>query len=66
MTRDWLAEIAKQRDVLDLRRGFAAEAEKELAVLIRGAVEAGGSVTGIARAAGLSRERVYQIRDGRR
>lgn len=34
--------------------------------LIRDAMNDGGSATGLAAAAGISRERVYQIRDGRR
>jgi DNA-binding phage protein len=42
------------------------EAEANLADHIREALAEGGSVTKIARAAGLSRERIYQIRDRRR
>lgn len=41
-------------------------AEKERDESIRIAIEAGHSVIGIANSAGLSRSRVYQIRDGRR
>lgn len=41
-----------------------AEAKRDEA--IRAAIEAGHSVIGIANCAGLSRARIYQIRDGRR
>lgn len=43
-----------------------AEAEQERDEAIRTAVKAGVSVISIANAAGLSRARIYQIRDGRR
>lgn len=45
---------------------MARAAEQVLHGAIRRAIEAGESVTEIAEAAKISRERVYQIRDGRR
>jgi DNA-binding phage protein len=42
------------------------EADAEWRSTIRRAIEMGVPVTRIAAAAGVSRERVYQIRDGRR
>jgi hypothetical protein len=42
------------------------QAEKARDEAIRAALDAGHSVISIAKAAGLSRERIYQIRDGRR
>jgi DNA-binding phage protein len=63
---DLLAEVAETaEDLADSRRSLA-EAEAELHVRIRRAIEHGCSPTKIARAAQLSRERIYQIRDGRR
>lgn len=41
-------------------------AERERDEAIRAAIKAGASVISIAAAAGLSRARIYQIRDGRR
>jgi hypothetical protein len=40
--------------------------EDELATVIRAALSEGWSASVIAEAAGMSRQRVYQIRDGRR
>lgn len=48
------------------RREAEREQEMEWREMIRRALDAGWSVTNIASAAGCSRERVYQIRDGRR
>lgn len=50
------SEWAETRAMADARRRD----------VIVAAIEAGVSVTDIARAVGMSRERIYQIRDGRR
>lgn len=44
----------------------AADAMERQAIAIRSAIAAGVSVSEIVQVTGLSRERVYQIRDGRR
>ena len=64
--RDWLEDIRQRRAWVANARKDAERAEADMADLIRLAVKAQVSVTEIARAAGLSRERIYQIRDGRR
>lgn len=61
-----LDEIRMARENLtDLRRDVVS-AEARVATQVREALKEGVGATAIARAAGLSRERVYQIRDGRR
>ena len=60
-----IAVAAARRDV-DYRRDIAADREQALHTAIRTAITAGVSVTEIARLSDLSRERIYQIRDGRR
>lgn len=47
-------------------RGALAEAERRRDEAIRTALEQGVPVTQIASATGLTRMRVYQVRDGRR
>lgn len=47
-------------------RTKADEAEQHWQSVIRIALSQGGSAAEIAEAAGISRQRVYQIRDGRR
>lgn len=60
------ADIADHRaDIAHLREEIKA-AEQDLANSVREAFEYGGSATKLARIAGLSRERIYQLRDGRR
>lgn len=44
----------------------ADDADQEWREMIRTAVAAGARVTEVAMTAGISRERVYQIKDGRR
>ena len=44
----------------------AARQDRAWRAALQGAMHAGGSATRLAAAAGISRERVYQIRDGRR
>lgn len=51
---------------LERARQRAADAEAKLGESIRGAVADGHAAAAIAAAAGISRARVYQIRDGRR
>ncbi len=56
---------AKARQLAAARRRVEA-CEEELAVAIRGALAEGTAAAAVAAAAGISRARVYQIRDGRR
>lgn len=59
-------EIATEASYLRAARDEVKAREVVLQSLVRDAVGNGASVSKVARAAGLSRERVYQIRDGRR
>lgn len=61
-----LNDIRAERAEIVADRASIKEHEAELAAYIREALGYGIGVTTIARAAGLSRERIYQIRDGRR
>lgn len=56
------ANRRKQRELADEIR----TADVELAELVRSAFAAGHTGPEIAAAAGISKERIYQIRDGRR
>ena len=66
MREDITADIAEMRQTLALLRDDIKQAEAEMARQVREAFQYGASATKLARAAGLSRERIYQIRDGRR
>ena len=59
-------DVAEKRRNLEYGRKAAQLAEAELRDSIRSAIDAGVPVAEIAGLASLSRERVYQIRDGRR
>lgn len=60
---DHLRAVTQQRaDAQDM----AAAADDAWRLLIRRGVNQGYSVSALADAAGVSRERIYQIRDGRR
>lgn len=60
---DHLRAVTQQRaDAQDM----AAAADDAWRLLIRRSVNQGYSVSALADAAGVSRERIYQIRDGRR
>lgn len=59
-------EVAEAARTIHLLRQDVKDAEKELARQIKYALKEGVAVAQIAMAAGISRERVYQIRDGRR
>ena len=59
-----LAEVQAQARQVELARRRAAAAEQKLHELIRTALAAGKGATAIAAATGLSRARVYQIRNG--
>jgi hypothetical protein len=61
-----LSDIRAQVRQLDIQKRRTDAAETKLHGLIRDALADGISATSIAEAAGLSRQRVYQIRDGRR
>lgn len=61
-----LQKINLQRTQCDRIHADAKHADNELASTIRAAIENEVPVTGIAAAARLSRERIYQIRDNRR
>ena len=56
---------AKARQLANARRRASA-CEKELGEAVRRALAAGDRAADIAEAAGISRQRVYQIRDGKR
>lgn len=58
--------VAESAADLVYARDRVKAVERELAAAIQFALKEGASVTVIARAARLSRERIYQIRDGRR
>lgn len=59
-------EVAEAAGTIALLRQDVKDAEAALARQVKYALKEGVAVTQIARAAGISRERVYQIRDGRR
>ena len=62
-----LAELANLRQAMNQREDEFFRAQEDLHDLIRTAVNGKDApVTSIASAAGYSRERIYQIRDGRR
>lgn len=61
-----LDEVCDAREALKYARDTVKAAEAELAERVRYAIKDGASVLDAARAAGLSRERIYQIRDRRR
>lgn len=63
---DIAQEVAEVAHGLALTRQAVKDAEVELAEAIKDALSEGVGATQVARAAGISRERVYQIRDGRR
>lgn len=60
------SDVATAARNLATARGRVARREEELADVIRAALSEGWSATVIAEAAGLTRQRVYQIRDGKR
>lgn len=59
-------EVRNLRESIELVRADIAEYERRVQDTVREALNEGVNVTRFARAAGLSRERIYQIRDGRR
>ena len=63
---DYALELEIVTDSLRLTRQDEKELLEHQADVIRRAIGEGVGVTVIARATGLSRERIYQIRDGRR
>lgn len=63
---DVLQEIGGHIDTLTLLRKDIKETEAEVASLVKEAFKYGATGPQLARATGLSRERIYQIRDGRR
>jgi hypothetical protein len=58
--------LAEAAGGLRFARQAVKDAEAELSRAVKGALKAGVAATTVAQAAGISRERVYQIRDGRR
>jgi len=63
------ADLSRLADVTARRARMAEDlawADEEWRRLIVAAIELGDRVTDIAKAAGVTRARVYQIRDGRR
>lgn len=65
-TDETLNAVRSLAGQLEIERVGARIAEAGLASAIRNALEAGNPVGLIADAAGISRQRVYQIRDGKR
>lgn len=63
---DWIEIIAAATFDRDAANDIAKEKEAAWATLIRDAKNDGESATKLAAAAGLTRARIYQIRDGRR
>jgi DNA-binding phage protein len=63
---DIALEVEQAAHTIVLLRQDVKAAEAELAEQVKYALEQGVGVTQVARAAGLSRERIYQIKDGRR
>lgn len=61
-----LMEVARLTKLRDRRREAAKQAERDLADGIRAALEMGESTAMLAYTTGMSRARIYQIRDGRR
>lgn len=66
MTGPSIAKVGNAARMVREARQDAAEAEEFLQDAIRQALAGGHRVVDIAEAAGISRARVYQIRDGRR
>ena len=59
-------EVEAAAGLLRHYRGVVKATEDDLARKIREAMAAGVSATSLAQAAGISRARVYQIKDGKR
>jgi DNA-directed RNA polymerase specialized sigma subunit len=64
--RPWIEVAASRAKRLAETRESVVTREQEVAEAIRSALAEGSSATAIAEAVGISRARVYQIRDGRR
>lgn len=64
--RPWIEIAASRAERLIEARESVARKEQEVAEAVRGALAEGASATELAKAVGISRARVYQIRDGRR
>lgn len=63
---DPLRKLGEVTERLDIIKGHVTAVTAARDDAIREALAAGVPVSGIVRAAGLTRARVYQIRDGRR
>jgi hypothetical protein len=66
MERDPLAGVQEATERLSLLRGETDRAEQNWRAAIRAALAAGVPVVDLADTAGVSRARIYQIRDDRR
>jgi DNA-binding phage protein len=66
MTDPIREDVRRAASALIEQRRTVAQAEEEFASAIRGAVHLGVPVAEVAELAGITRARVYQIRDGRR
>lgn len=66
MGRDPLADVHEATDVLTKLREATEAAEREWRKAIRRALAAGVPVADLADTAGVTRARIYQIRDDRR
>lgn len=65
-TGDLLVDVYEATEVKRAAAETATDADREWRAAIRAALASGQRVADVADAAGISRERVYQIRDGRR
>lgn len=66
LVQDVLGEVADAASDLDSARREVKAMEKALAKIVKYALQEGAPATSVAQAARLSRQRVYQIRDGSR
>lgn len=66
MPPDHVHLIEQATDLLTAHRAATEQAERDWRKAITDALAAGESATVVAEAAGISRARVYQLRDGKR
>ena len=60
---EYIRQLVRERD---LARAHAEEADERLRAALRDAIRRGVSVIALAKVTGLTRARIYQIRDDRR
>lgn len=64
--RPWIEVATSRAKRLQEAREAVARKEDDVAEAVRAALAEGATASDVAKAVGLSRARVYQIRDGRR